>query len=276
MSADTKSDNTAKKLPDTRSKRVLDRERYRLATRIARTLAGPMTVLGFVWLFLLVLDFTTGLAPWLRVVSYTIWVLFILQFLLEFFISPKKVKYLRTHWLTAIALLVPAFRVFGVFRAFRALRSLRLVRVVGSTNRGMRSLGRVMDRSGFRYVASLSTIVAMAGAAGMYAFEHRVAGSTIRGFGSALWWTSMTLTTMGSDYFPKTSNGRVLCFLLALYGFAVFGYVTATIARFFVERDAETSDGQVAGSRQLDRLEREIAALHAKLDQVVSQGRSAS
>ena len=49
---------------------------------------------------------------------------------------------------------------------------------------------------------------------------------------SAVWWTAMLLTTMGSEYWPRTPEGRVLCLLLALYAFAVFGYVTAAIAAY--------------------------------------------
>jgi voltage-gated potassium channel len=278
MSAENRSHKT-EPTPDDRNKRQLDRERHRLATHIARATATPMTILGFVWLILLVVDFTSGLSPALRDVSYTIWGVFILQFLLEFVIAPKKLAYLERNWITAIALLVPAFRVFSVFRAIRALRALRglrLVRVIGSANRGMRSLGSVMGRRGVKYVSSLSLLVAVAGASGMYAFEHRVPGSTLVSFSSALWWTAMTLTTMGSDYFPKTSEGRLLCFLLALYGFAVFGYVTATIASFFVGRDAETSHGEIAGARQLERLEREIASLNKKLDLLMTQRQTAS
>jgi voltage-gated potassium channel len=81
----------------------------------------------------------------------------------------------------------------------------------------------------------------------------------------------MTLTTMGSDYFPKTAEGRLLCLLLATYGFAIFGYVTATIASFFVARDADTSEGEVAGAKQIARLEREVMALHQKLDTITEQ-----
>ncbi len=44
---------------------------------------------------------------------------------------------------------------------------------------------------------------------------------------------------MGSDYWPRTPEGRILCLLLALYAFAVFGYVTATLASYFIGRDAE-------------------------------------
>jgi voltage-gated potassium channel len=42
---------------------------------------------------------------------------------------------------------------------------------------------------------------------------------------------------MGSDYWPQTPEGRLLCLLLAIYAFAVFGYVTAAIAAYFVDRD---------------------------------------
>src|SRR5687768_9805186 len=175
----------------------LERERAKLAIRIGRALETPMTVLGFVWLVLLVVDLTRGLSPLLDRLSYGIWALFVLQFVAEFVVAPRKIAYLRRNWLTAIALILPAARVLRVFRAGRALgalRGTRLLRVVSSANRGMRSLGRVMGRRGFGYVASLTLLVAVAGAAGMYAFERDVAGSDIDSYGSALWWTAMTLT----------------------------------------------------------------------------------
>ena len=42
---------------------ALDRERHRLATRIGRALAAPMTILGLVWLVLLVVDLTRDCRP---------------------------------------------------------------------------------------------------------------------------------------------------------------------------------------------------------------------
>ena len=35
------------------------------------------------------------------------------------------------------------------------------------------------------------------------------------------------------------TEGRILCFILVLYAFSVFGYVTATLATFFVGRDID-------------------------------------
>jgi voltage-gated potassium channel len=253
---------------------ALERERFRLAIRISKALATPMTVLGFLWLVLLVLDLTRGLSPLLSRLSYLIWGLFVLQFLIEFVIAPRKVTYLRHNWLTAVALLLPAARLLRALRAVRALgalRGARLVRVVSTANRGMRALGRIMGRRGFGYVASLTLLVTVAGAAGMFAFERDVVGSGLDSFGSALWWTAMTLTTMGTDYFPKSPEGRLLCLLLATYGFAVFGYVTATVASFFVARDADTDEGDIAGARQLEGLRHEVAELRRALDGLTSR-----
>ena len=253
---------------------ALDRERTRLALRISRALSKPMTVLGFVWLVLLVLDLTRGLSPFLSRVNYVIWGLFVVQFLVEFIVAPRKSTYLRHNWLTAVALILPAARVLRTVRALRALRALRgarLVRVVSTANRGMRTLGRIMGRRGAGYVVSLTLVITVAGAAGMYAFERDVVGTGIGSFGAALWWTAMTLTTMGTDYFPKSAEGRLLCLLLATYGFAVFGYVTATVASFFVARDADTDTGEIAGARQLEGLTREVAELRRALETLSSR-----
>ena len=249
--------------------RALESERHELLERLSRGLETPMTVLALVWLALLVIDLTRGLSPFLTYTSFVIWALFVVQFAVEFLLAPRKLAYLRHNWLTAVALVVPALRVLSVFRIARALgalRGVRLVRVVSRLNRGMRALGRVTGRRGVGYVLALTLAVDVAGAAGMYAFEHQVPGGAIDSFGSAVWWTSMVLTTMGSDYFPKTAEGRLLCLLLATFGFAVFGYLTATIASFFVARDADTDEGELAGARQVEGLRAEIAALHRKLD----------
>jgi voltage-gated potassium channel len=255
-------------------KQQLDHERFELLERIERWLDTPMFVLGLVWLALLVLEFTRGLGPALTRLGTAIWIVFILDFALRFVLAPRKAAYLRSNWLTALSLVVPALRVLRVARVFRVLRFARaargatLVRVLGSVNRAMRGLGRTFGRRGVGYVVALTIVVLLAGAAGMLAFERDatgVAGGGIHDFGTALWWTAMVLTTMGSDYFPRTAEGRALCLALAVYGFTVFGYVTATLATFFVARDAEDDEGELAGQTAIEALRQEIAALRAEV-----------
>jgi voltage-gated potassium channel len=257
----------------------LDAERRELLARLEDWLETPMLVLGLAWLALLILELTRGLPPTLEAAGTFIWAVFILDFAVKLALAPDKGDYLKANWLTALALAVPALRVLRVlrvarvFRAARAARGLRLFRVVSSLNRGMRALGAAMRRRGFGYVVALTAVVALAGAAGMYAFEREAPGG--RGFssyGEALWWTAMVMTTMGSDYFPRTTEGRVLCFALAVYAFAVFGYVTATLATFFVGRDAESAEAEVAGAAQIESLRAEVAALREELRAYARRG----
>jgi voltage-gated potassium channel len=258
---------------------LVDAERRELLARLEYWLEAPMLALGFAWLALLIVEFTRGLPPFLEAASTLIWVVFILDFVLKFALAPDKTDYLKVNWLTALALVVPALRVFRVFRvvrllrAARAARGLRLFRVVTSLNRGMRALGAAMRRRGFGYVVALTCLVALSGAAGMYAFERELPGGQgLNSYAEALWWTAMVMTTMGSDYFPRTAEGRLLCLLLAVYAFAVFGYVTATLATFFVGRDAEDAGAEVAGAAQIESLRAEVAALRAELRSFALRG----
>lgn len=251
-------------------RQAVERERQEVLAQFEDWMETPMLALGFAWLALLVVELTSGLGPFLETVGTAIWVVFVLDFALRFTLAPRKLSYLRGNWLTAVSLALPALRVFRAVRAVRLLRAaraargLRLVRVVTSLNRGMRALGASMGRRGFGYVVALSAVVTLAGAAGMYAFENED-GGRLTSYGEALWWTAMLLTTMGSDYWPRTPEGRALCFILSLYGFAVFGYVTAALATYFVGRDAEDERAELAGAKSLDALRAEVAALRAEL-----------
>jgi voltage-gated potassium channel len=252
------------------AKRKLNRERRRLLAQIERWFELPLVILAFVWLILLVLDFVRGLSPLLNHLTLFIWVVFIADFVLRFTLAPRKLAYLRRNWLTAIALAVPALRVFRIVRALRILRlaragrSLQLVRVLSSINRGMRALAKTMSRRGFGYVTALTAIVLMTGAAGMYAFERSAGG--LNSYGEALWWTAMLLTTMGSSYWPQTVEGRALCFLLSLYALGVLGYVTAALASYFIGRDAENEGAEIAGERSILALRADINDLRQQLE----------
>jgi voltage-gated potassium channel len=265
----------------------MERERWPLVQQLQLLLEGPVTALGFIWLGLLVLDLTTGLPRSLQLVSYGIWVQFVLDFLLRLAIAPSKAHFLRRNWLTVVSLLLPAprvlriFRAFGLLRAARATRSGRLLRLITALNRGMGALGASLGRRGVGYVALPTVIVTITGAAGIATFEHPAAmpaaDSTqpptsvggLDGYGEALWWTAIQITTLGSEYWPRTPEGRILTFLLALYAFAIFVYLTATIASYFVGQDQAATRASAAVDQttlvEPAALRNELAALRAEL-----------
>ncbi|NEQ19658.1 MAG: ion transporter [Microcoleus sp. SIO2G3] len=258
-------------------KQDLERERSEVLQQLEDWLETPMVVLGFGWLALFIIELIWGLNPLLEAVSTTIWIIFILDFLLKVAVAPRKLSYIKSNWLTVFSLMLPALRTFRIvllvraLRTARAVRGLRLLGVMTRTNRGMRALGASINRRGFGYVVALTAIVTLVGAAGMYAFENEVADGSLNNYSTALWWTAMLMTTMGSEYWPKTPEGRVLCFLLALYAFAVFGYVTATLATFFIGRDADDDKAELAGAKSIEALHTEIAALREEIQQLLHQ-----
>lgn len=249
----------------------LARERARLLIRIRQWMEMPLLVLGFVWLVLLVIELTSGLHPMLEALSTAIWITFIIAFLIELALAPIKLAYIRSEWLLVLSLALPALRLLRIARALRVLRAARaargarLLRVVTGLNRGMRALGTSMGRRGLGYVAALTMFVIVAGAAGMLALEREAPGG-LADYASAVWFTVMLLTTIGSEYWPRTPEARLLCILLSLYAIGVFGYITAALASFFVERDRdENPPPRDTASEALDALRVEMAALREEL-----------
>lgn len=245
------------------------KQRLAILHQVNQWLETPMIVLSAVWLVLMVTEYVWGSSGTAQSIAMVIWVIFVLDFLLRFTIAPSKPRYLRQNWLTVISLLLPALRVFRAARVFRVvarLRGLQLVRILGSVNRGMRALGKTMHRRGFGYLLGVTAIVTVVGAAGMFFFERTgPEGQTFEDFYLALWWTAMIMTGMGTDYWPRTTEGRALCLLLSIYSFSVFGYFTGVIATYFIGRDAEEEGSEMLGKKDMARLHSELEALREEL-----------
>lgn len=252
-----------------------ERERWRVLTQLEDWLERPMLVLSFIWLSLVIVELIWTTSGVFELLGTVIWIVFILEFLLRFALAPDKLRFLRRNPITIIALAAPAFRFVRVLRALRVLRlgrGLRLVRIVGTANRGIGALRKSFDRRGLGYVLATTVLVILLGAGGMLVFEpaHEVDGG-FAGYADALWWTAMLVSTMGSDFWPSTPEGRVLALLLSLYGLAVFGYITASFASFFIEQEAAAPDGDVGGAREIAALREDIAALRAELQRPVAR-----
>jgi voltage-gated potassium channel len=252
--------------------------RWALLDELAALLEGPLVLLAFVWLALLVIDLTTGLSGRLELAMYAVWGVFVADFLLRLVIAPDRLAYLRRNWLTALALVLPALRVVRTLsvlrflRVARAVRSISLLRLVTSLNRSIGALRRTLARRGLAFVIAATVVVLVAGAAGIGYFESPAAVRDAGGSGGlatyadALWWTAMLLTTLGSDYWPQTGEGRVLTWSIALYAFVVFGYITASLASHFVRVDANVDEQGVRHVLPPARpLEIEMRELHAEM-----------
>ena len=243
-----------------------EQERWQVLTQLEDWLERPMLILAFIWLSLVLIELIWTTSGVFELLGTIIWIIFILEFALRFALAPKKVRFLRRNPITIIALAAPAFRFLRALRLLRLGRGLRLVRIVGTANRGLTALRKSFDRRGLGYVLATTAVAILLGAGGMLAFEHASETSGgFSGYGDALWWTAMLVSTMGSDFWPVTPEGRVLALLLSIYGLAVFGYITASFATFFIGQEAAAPDGDVGGAREIADLRADIAALREDL-----------
>lgn len=129
------------------------RTRYRLLYKLESNLETPMFLLAILWLFYVIKEFISGLSPFQEKIVVWIWVLFILEFVLKLWLSKDKLFYIKSNWLTAVGLVIPAFRVFRLLRALRILRASRVVtttkfiRALSSTKRFMADLREVQGQA---------------------------------------------------------------------------------------------------------------------------------
>ncbi|HSP25018.1 MAG TPA: ion transporter [Saliniramus sp.] len=242
------------------------KERWRILAQLEEWLEMPMLVLSFIWLSMVIVELIWTTSGLFEMLGTVIWIIFIGEFVLRLVLAPDKIRFIKRNPITLVALLAPAFRFLRALRFLRLTRGLRLVRIVGTANRGINALRNSFSRRGLGYVLGTTAVLTVLGAAGMLAFEP--ATEVAEGFTSyadALWWTAMLMTTMGSDFWPQTAEGRVLALLISLYGLAVFGYITASFATFFIGQEAQAQDGDIAGAPELEALRADIAELRREL-----------
>ena len=93
----------------------------------------------------------------------------------------------------------------------------------------------------FLVVAGLLCIIAI----GTYIFEVGV-NDAIRSLWDTVWWTIVTLTTVGyGDKYPVTVGGKVLGIFMMVLGVASVGIVTGRIASFLVDKQIKARGGLI-------------------------------
>lgn len=84
------------------------------------------------------------------------------------------------------------------------------------------------------FMAYLVTVVVTTylGALLFYDFEVLV-NPHLKGFGNALWWAWMNVTTVGAAIFPVTAVGKVICVVLPIVGMAMFPIFTVYVTALY-------------------------------------------
>jgi len=128
-------------------------------------------------------------------------------------LAPRHLHYALTHPVALASVLYPPVRV---------LFSIRLV--------------QSMFRRGHlaRFLTAAAVLV-LNGAVIVYLFERHAPGSNIHTLRDAIWWSFVTVTTVGyGDFYPVTAGGRVTACCVMGTGLLTLAVVTAQVASSFV------------------------------------------
>jgi voltage-gated potassium channel len=224
--------------------------------RFSTAVDAPLTIAAVIWLpFLIIPLFVRlkgGVAATFDAVDYTIWALFVIEYLVKLWLAPARWGFVKTHKLDLAMVALP------MLRPLRVLRLLRLARTGTVLSVGLKRARALLTHHNLHFVL-LSVAVIVFVAAGLeVAFEVNAKGSNIHGFADALWWAVVTVTTVGyGDKFPVTAAGRGVAVVLMLVAIGLIGVLTATVATFFVGEKAD--EEQAALNQRLDRIEAMLA-----------------
>jgi len=81
----------------------------------------------------------------------------------------------------------------------------------------------------------------------------------------------MQITNIGSGYRPATFGGHVLCLGISIFAVAIFGYLTAVFAAFFIGLDAADPKSEIPNQTSIRQLAAEVALLRKSIDDVLKR-----
>jgi voltage-gated potassium channel len=184
----------------------------------------PLDVLAVVFLIDVILiwsfpDASPAFLDALNVIAWIVWACFAVDYVARLLLSVEKIRFVRTHKLDVLMVLLPMLRLLRIFLLLRhSLASVTTERIAGS-------------------IVSIVAAAVFVSAFFMWRVEYNAPGATITTFRDAMWWAVVTTTTVGyGDYTPVTPAGRVIAAVVMVVGVGLIGTVSASVASWFIKR----------------------------------------
>lgn len=146
-------------------------------------------------------------------------------------------KFIIKHWyeipsmmpLILFATLEQEYLLASALRSFRLFRLFRIIHLF------FRALS-VFEGNKFVYIFILAFSSILLGAFAEYMVEAGAPDSKITSFSDAIWWSLVTVTTVGyGDLYPVTTEGKIVASFLMIIGIMILGLFISTLGSSFVE-----------------------------------------
>lgn len=168
------------------------------------------------------------------IAGWVIWGLFAAEFVTHLYLAPRRLRYVRRHWIRALAIVIPTLRLLRFVRLLRLGRALPAARVVTSSYRVAGTAGKLL-RTRLAYLGGLTTIVAVAVAELAFLFERDASQPVFDSFGDALLWAFTAVIALQGDPTPTTTGARLAMLAGFSFGLVVVASLAGTIGAYLVE-----------------------------------------
>ena len=235
---------------------------------------GILSILSILNLFLVLVVREESLDTVLGAMNALFSIIFLIDFTYRIFTAPSATGYFFRDFGWADLLASLPFAQLKILRIFRLIRVYRLLRDVG-----IRTIARTLikDRAGsaLYVLLLLGILVLQFGSLTMLALEQYADGANITTASDALWYTIVTISTVGyGDQYPVTQLGRLCGVVIIVVGVGIFGTFTGYLATIFLspkEPDAEavaSAPGEPMTPESVDALRVLLAESEAKLAEI--------
>ena len=199
-------------------------------------------------------------------IDFIVCMIFMGDFFYRFHRAPSKLRFLRWGWIDFISS-IPMLSVFRGGNVIRIVRIFRILRAFRSVKILLKYLLKNRTQNTLVSVAAISCMVAMGGSMAILRLEQAIPTGNIKTPSDALWWSIVTITTVGyGDRYPVSDGGRIVAAILMIVGVALFGTFTGFVASMFVEPDIKREENEVHSlAQQIKALRGEIQAIDDKI-----------
>lgn len=217
----------------------------RWVARVTERADPFMAWLGVVFALLVGYELAVELNPTTATIlssaGWVIWGVFVLELATKVWLAPRRVRFVRRHWIKVLALVVPTLRVFSFLRLLRLGRALPAARVLSSSYRNAGTARRLIG-SRLGYVGALSAVAAVAVAELAYLFERDVPRETFANFGDAVLWSLSVVLAGQADPLPVTAGGRIVMIAGFAFSVVVVAALAGAIGAFLVDDRRERAE----------------------------------
>ncbi len=169
----------------------------------------------------------------LNMVDNAICFVFLLDFATRFYKAEYKLKFMQWGWIDLISS-IPTLDFMRAGRMLRLVRLLRILRAFRSTKHLVQHIFRRRTQGALTVAAIIAVLMIIFSSIAILQVEVD-ANSNIKTAEDAIWWSYVTITTVGyGDKFPVTTEGRFIAALLMTVGVGLFGTFTAYLASWFL------------------------------------------